>query len=87
MDKILCINDKNRPNEIPLSKWIKKGEFYTPIKLLKCNVQGGILGFILAEIDLDASCEPYKCFDVKRFAVPVEDKVLEEQIETELIEI
>lgn len=81
MDKLLCIDDKNRPNQIPLNKWIKKGEFYTPIGILKCNIQGGIMGFKLAEIDLDSSCEPYKCFSIHRFAVPVEDKVLEEELE------
>lgn len=78
--KIICKDDTHRPAEIPISKWVIKGQEYTPTGILKCNSQGGILGFILKEIDL-TGCEPYKCFSIHRFAVPVEDKVLEEELE------
>lgn len=82
--KLLCINDAGRPNCIPISKWVKKNEWYTPIGTVKCNIQGGILGFKLAEIELDSSCEPYTCFAITRFAIPVELKEKEELEELEL---
>lgn len=31
MVECVCINDKDRPKEIPANKWIKKGEPYTVI--------------------------------------------------------
>jgi hypothetical protein len=76
--KVTCINDKGRPNEIPLSKWIKKDQEYTVLKMMKCNTQGGLLGFELAEIDL-TGCNPYLYFAANRFA-PLET-VPEEEIE------
>jgi hypothetical protein len=68
--KLICINDSDRPNEIPLSKWIKKGNQYTAIKFNKMNMQGGILGVQLEEIDL-SDCFPHTHFLASRF-VPVE---------------
>lgn len=77
---VLCINDANRPNEIPANKWIKKGQEYTPLNVIKCNSQGGELGYVLAEIDL-TGCEPYKCFSVRRFAIRVPETVKQEELE------
>ena len=78
---IICLDDKNRPNEIPISKWIKEGQEYTPDKLMKCNVQGGILGISLKEIDL-SDCAPYLYFRITRFGFPVSDEVLEKELES-----
>ncbi len=74
---VICINDKSKPAEIPNSQWIKKDEEYTVIELVKCNVQGGLLGYKLAEISL-SGCEPYTCYAVSRFRIPKENEVLEE---------
>jgi hypothetical protein len=82
--KILCIDDTNRPETIPTSKWLKKNQEYTPTGVIKCNSQGGIFGFILAEIDLKG-CEPYKCFSIHRFAIPVEIKEEVEELEEVLV--
>ncbi len=75
--KVVCINDKSKPDGIPNSQWIKKDEEYSVIELVKCNVQGGLLGFKLAEISL-FGCEPYTCYAANRFRIPKEDEILEE---------
>lgn len=82
--KVLCINDKNRPAELPTSKWIKKDEIYTVIDVIKCTSQGGIFGYVLEEIDLKGY-EPYMCFSAHRFALPIEDKVIKEEILEEIM--
>lgn len=83
---VICLNNKNRPNCIPTSKWdlLIEGNPYTVIKMMKCNVQGGILGFKLAEIDL-SGCEPYEYFAANRFGIPVKDNK-EELVEEEILE-
>lgn len=75
----------SRPNEIPISKWLVKGHEYTVLEAIKCNPQGGILGYKLAEIDL-TGCEPYLYFAANRFRIPVPDKTIEEEIE-ELVDL
>jgi hypothetical protein len=62
----ICINDSNRPKEIPLSKWVKKGEPYTVIFTVVVLPQKQ-LAFHLAEIELDESCHPYTYFLASRF--------------------
>lgn len=82
----ICINDSNRPNDIPISKWVKKGEEYTVIDVKKLLIQGGRLGFKLKELNID-DCFPYQFFDATRFGIPIDqpteieamlDKLLEE---------
>jgi hypothetical protein len=65
--KVICINDKNKPNDIPQSKWIEEGREYNVLKQIRCNTQGGLLGYELEEIDL-TGCEPYLYFQASRFA-------------------
>lgn len=86
MTKVICLNSKNKPNEIPTNVWNKliEGEWYTITKVVKCNIQGGIYGYELAEIDLKPYT-PYEYFAAYRFGIPVPDDKKEE-IE-ELIEI
>lgn len=85
MGLVICINDKGRPNEIPMNKWVKEGNEYTVLEAIKCNPQGGILGFKLAEIDL-TGCEPYLYFAASRFRIPVPEKTHEEEL-AELIDL
>lgn len=66
--KVICINDKSRPDGIPLSKWIKESEVYTVTHVTKLMIQGGKLGFKLAEVNID-DCFPYQYFDATRFAL------------------
>ena len=67
--KVICINDKARPDGIPTSKWIKEGETYTVIQISQLLIQVGIVGFKLAEVNID-DCFPYQFFAATRFAIP-----------------
>lgn len=75
--KVQCINDKNKPTEIPIEKWIKYGEMYTVIKVV--TTLDNQPGFVLKEIELGEDTFPYDCFNPKRFA-QVEENI-EQQIE------
>lgn len=76
--EVVAINDKDRPNEIPLSKWIKAGKTYTVIRIAKMAIQGGY-GVQLEEIDL-SDCRPYDFFGAHRFA-PLHDGPLKEALD------
>ena len=67
MVECICIDDKNRPKEIPQNKWIKEGEKYNVIYTLTVLPQKE-LAFHLAEISLDECCLPYEYFLAKRFS-------------------
>ena len=82
--KALCINDADRPSDIPLSQWIQKGKLYTVIKVGKMLVQGGKIGFHLAEVNLDG-CAPYLTYAANRFAVILNNKVIAELELNELL--
>jgi len=81
--KIICLDDSNRPNDIPISKWIKRNEIYTLIRIDKMNMQNGELGFELEEIDL-SDCFPYTRFAAYRFGVLINPKSEVEEKELEL---
>jgi len=82
--KVLCINDKNKPKEIPQHKWVKQGEEYTLIDVQHL-LSSNSMGFELAEIKLDETCFPYHYFNPDRF-VPIDEQILKE-LEAELDEI
>jgi hypothetical protein len=70
--RLICIDDKNRPSDIPASKWIKEEEQYTLV-YIKTSTHPKTLNemmFELAEITLD---EPYGGFKATRFAINIED--------------
>tara|TARA_R110000868_G_scaffold8307_3_gene43400 strand:- start:12885 stop:13190 length:306 start_codon:yes stop_codon:yes gene_type:complete len=69
--RVVCVDDSDRPDGIPLSKWVKKGDWYTVIHVAKLLIQGGKLGFKLAELNID-SCFPYQFFAANRFGIPHE---------------
>jgi hypothetical protein len=71
MFDVICINDSNRPNEIPTSKWVVNGNRYFVIEVGRMLIQGGLLGFKLAEISLDG-CEPYQFYAASRFGITQE---------------
>lgn len=64
--KVICINDKNKPDGIPTSKWLVEGSVYTVIQVTKLLIQGGMLGYKLAELNID-DCFPYQYFAASRF--------------------
>lgn len=73
MIECICINDENRPSQIPISKWVKKDSKYTIIKITIHHLQDDIQGCELAEISLDESCVPYEYFKLDRFAISQDD--------------
>lgn len=77
--KCICIDDTHRPNEVPLNRWVKKGEPYTIIQIDYLNNQNRILGVKLQEINND-DLFPWQYFRATRFAVS-ENDIIEMQIE------
>lgn len=85
MFKVVCVNDLNRPNELPTSHWVKRGKIYTVIQIDKMKMQGGKVAFKLEEINND-DYFPWTHFSSERF-IPLDllidmalknEKVLEE---------
>jgi hypothetical protein len=72
MIRCACINDKDRPNDIPKGKWVKKGQVYT-IEFAIVVLPQRELGLQLEEITLDESCAPYEYFLAHRFAFLKDD--------------
>lgn len=69
--RIIYINDKERPDEIPSQNWIKKGTEYTLI-YIHWHVAQGVQGFSLAEICPPVDC-PYESYKASRFAIHKDD--------------
>tara|TARA_R110000772_G_scaffold144085_1_gene253675 strand:- start:1118 stop:1429 length:312 start_codon:yes stop_codon:yes gene_type:complete len=72
--KVVCVNARSKPKEIPHTKWLSKNKKYTVINV--GTTLDGKLGFQLGEIILDKDCYPYNCFDSKRFVLPIQEDVL-----------
>ena len=68
-----CIDDTNRPKEIPVEKWIVKDEEYRILGIYVHVNQGRIQGVTLVEKPLDETCRPYQTFALRRFAFRLED--------------
>ena len=68
----LCINDAGRPKEIPINKWVKKGNTYNVIFTVTVLPQKE-LGVQLAEIELTDRELPYEYFLANRFAFTEEN--------------
>lgn len=80
--EVVCINDKNRPKEIPTNKWVKHGEKYTVNNVGR--TMDGKIGFELAEIELGKDTFPYDLFSAHRFGLitgPTADEMAEEAVE------
>lgn len=72
MCRVICIDDANRPKEIPKNKWVIKKQEYTVIWVYY-SIPSKTMAFDLAEITLDESCAPYSIFSAKRFAIHEDD--------------
>lgn len=83
--KVICINDRDRPNEIPISKWIVKDKIYSVVKIWHIRQKPGTYGLELAEIDL-SNCFPYLYFSANRFAPVMSNKDIEAILEKALEE-
>ena len=72
MVECICIDDSNRPKEIPINKWVKKGEKYNIIYTVRVLPQNEI-GVILSEIELTDKELPYEYFLLRRFSFTEEN--------------
>ncbi len=79
LKRVIAIDDSNRPNDIKISNWIKKGELYTPIGLINSKLTGD-KAYRLSEIDPGNPL--YAGYNIKRFAV-IDISDLLEQISIE----
>lgn len=82
--KVICINDKDRPNEVPSSRWIKEGNKYTIVSVSYMSQQN-IYGCKLEEINND-DLFPWTFFALNRFAITteeVEKAIKEKELELE----
>lgn len=70
--KAICIDDKNKPKEIPAEKWVKIGETYNINHIYIMVNQDNIKGCELEEFDI-TMYKPYNCYRLSRFAVRIED--------------
>tara|TARA_R110002126_G_scaffold79669_8_gene197699 strand:- start:2162 stop:2458 length:297 start_codon:yes stop_codon:yes gene_type:complete len=93
--KVICIDAKNRPKQIPAHLWIEKDEAYTVIDAARLPLAGNKIGLKLEELDI-SQCFPYEWFMSERFRLPAEDEMeaynsvselIEETLGEELIEI
>jgi hypothetical protein len=72
MVECICIDDKNKPKEIPDAKWIKEGNKYNIIYTVIVLPQKE-LAVMLSEIELTDNELPYEYFLAKRFAISPEN--------------
>lgn len=82
--KAFCINDSHRPSDIPTSKWVKREKLYTVIEVKRLLIQGGRIGFKLAEVSLEG-CYPYEYFSSDRFALVLDQGIISQLELNELL--
>lgn len=71
--RAICVNDADKPKEIPSEKWPVKGRMYHITWILNQIGQPGVLkGCELKEFDISMHA-PYNCYRLDRFAVPLSD--------------
>ena len=70
--RCICLDDKNRPSQIPVEKWVKEEETYHITWVFNQLNQPGIKGVELQEFDI-SMCEPYNCYRLNRFGMFTED--------------
>lgn len=76
--RVTCINSANKPAKIPMEEWVKEGETYTLVGVVKMGLQANKLGYLLKEVKLSKGSFPYEYYDSDRFAPATEVEVFEE---------
>lgn len=79
--KVICVNDRFKPNEFPSKFWIKKGEIYTITDAKFMANQNMSIGYKLHEISIPEDSK-YQYFAANRFK-PYSNKDEEAQIAVE----
>ena len=67
--KAICIDDDNKPAEIPQEEWIEAGVVYTVKNIVKLGFSTGKYGILLKEVELTAQSMPYESYDAERFII------------------
>ena len=76
--KMVCIDSSNKPSKVPIEQWIKEGEVYTVIKVVRMGLQDNKYGVLLKEVQMSPDCFPYEYYDADRF-IPLDIRVYEAQ--------
>jgi hypothetical protein len=63
---VICVDDSNKPEEIPEENWCSKGDLYHVTEISIMARQSGVLGYKLAEISLPKGCK-YQKYLASRF--------------------
>jgi hypothetical protein len=71
--KLLCIDDTNKPEDIPFTHWVEEDKLYTLKDVARLTMQGNTLGVQIEEINLISLCLQYEYFSLTRFAIKQED--------------
>lgn len=82
--RVVCVNDKARPNNFPPHLWVKKNEVYTIVEAKYLARQHMAVGYKLAEIDIPEDCE-YQFFLSNRFRPYSDDDAEAEEAVNELL--
>jgi hypothetical protein len=86
MIKAVCMDDANRPNDIPIEEWIERGKTYTIIKVIN-NLKKGRVGrvsqcLVLKEVHISNS--KYAGYNVHRFRPISYGEALTESLEEQI---
>lgn len=71
MIQAICINDKNKPEDFPSGKWVKKNNLYHITYVWWHPIQK-VMGVSLKEINLD-NVPKYDSFNISRFGIMKKD--------------
>ena len=85
MNKVICIDDTHRPNEISIKNWVIKGNVYTVVKMCVSKLTNDKY-FVLDEVQPTA---PWGGYNIKRFSIApedIEELVKEKELELEEVE-
>jgi len=67
--KVICIDNSNKPENIPDEEWLEEGMIYTIVDVVELNLQKGKLGISLEELKLTEASAPYQYYSLERFLV------------------
>jgi len=85
MNKVICIDDSAKPNDISNKNWVKKNEKYTVVKMCISKLSNDKY-FVLEEVQPES---PYGGYNIKRFGIApedIEELVKEKELELEEVD-
>ena len=74
--KAICIDSSNKPDGILEEEWLEEGMVYTITEVVEMELQDGLLGVALEEIQLTNASAPYKYYSIERFLIVPEDSMI-----------